>query len=347
MGAQVLVTGGSGFVGGHCIVRLLHDGHHVRATVRSPQREEEVRAAVRAAGADLDRLSFAVADLTGDAGWPEAVAGSDFVLHVASPMPPTVPRDENDLIVPARDGTMRVLRAARDANVRRVVMTSSFAAIGYGHERGRETFDERDWTDATADVGPYVRSKTLAERAAWDFVAAEGGGMELAVINPAVVLGPALGPGCPSSLMLVQQLLLGGLPRLLRLSFGVVDVRDVADLHVRAMTEPKAAGERFLAVAGDVVTMRELALVLRDRLGAAAARVPVKVAPDWVVWLFARFDRSVAQIVPDLGRVRRPVGDAAWRILGWRPRSAEDAIVAAGRSLLAREAASDSGTITA
>src|ERR1700756_3436153 len=182
----VLVTGGSGFIGAHCILQLLQAGYRVRTTVRSLHREADVRAMLKVGGIDAgDRLTFIAADLLKDEGWPEAVASCSYVLHVASPFPPSVPKDENELIVPARDGTLRVLRAARDAGVRRVVLTSSFAAIGYGHPPQDAPFDETTWTDPNGDdVLPYVKSKALAERAAWDFIAKEGGSLELSVVNP-------------------------------------------------------------------------------------------------------------------------------------------------------------------
>ncbi len=258
--STVLVTGGSGFIGSYCIIRLLADGHTVRTTVRSLTREPDVRAMLKAGGVDAgERLSFIAADLENDAGWREAAAGCDYVLHVASPFPLGVPKHEDDLIVPAREGALRVLRAARDGGVKRVVMTSSFAAIGYGHPPRTTPFDERDWTNLDRPhVGAYPKSKTIAERAAWDFVAREGG-LELSVINPVAVFGPVLGPDFSTSIILTQRLLDGALPGLPRLQFGVVDVRDVADLHVRAMTNPAAKGERFLAVAGDFMSVAEIA----------------------------------------------------------------------------------------
>jgi dihydroflavonol-4-reductase len=334
--SKVLVTGGSGFIAGHCIVQLLRAGHDVRATVRSPAREADVRAMVTEGGADAgrDRLALATADLTGDAGWPEAVAGCDFVLHMASPLPVRAPRRDGELITPAREGTLRVLRAARAAGVARVVLTSSFAAIGYGHPPGGAPFDETRWTDAGAR-GPsaYVRSKTIAERAAWDFMAAEGGTMELAVVNPVVVLGPVLAPDTSASIVLVQRLLDGGVPALPRVMFGIVDVRDVADLHLRAMVDPAAKGERFLAVAGDFMSLAAVATVLKTRLGDAARRVPTRVAPDWLVRLIGVFSREVRGTVPELGKIKNATSDKARRLLGWRPRPAEEAIVATAESL--------------
>ncbi|HYD39879.1 MAG TPA: aldehyde reductase [Anaeromyxobacter sp.] len=334
--SSVLVTGGSGFIASHCILQLLAAGHDVRTTVRSLGRAEQVRAALRAAGADPGaRLSFAAADLTRDDGWPAAVAGCAYVLHVASPFPPTLPRSEDELVVPAREGALRVLRAARDAGVRRVVLTSSFAAVGYGHPGvPGAPFDETSWTVADgADVQPYARSKTLAERAAWDFVAREGGALELAVVNPVVVLGPVLSADTSTSILVVKRLLDGDIPGCPRVWFGVVDVRDVADLHVRCMTHPAAPGERFLAVAGDFLSMRDFARVLRDRLGPAARRVPTRQLPDWLVRLASVWDAQVKQIVPELGRPKNATSAKARSVLGWSPRSAEDAIVATAESL--------------
>jgi nucleoside-diphosphate-sugar epimerase len=228
-----------------------------------------------------------------------------------------------------------VLRAARDAGVRRVVLTSSFAAIGYGHPPRPQPFDERDWTDLDgSDVRPYVKSKTVAERAAWDFVARDGGALELSVVNPVGVFGPVLGPDYSTSILIVQRLMDGAVPGCPRLYFGVVDVRDVADLHIRAMTQPAAHGERFLAVAGDFMSMADVARTLKRRLGARAKRVPTWQLPDWLVRLAALRDRAVQQIVPELGKRKNATNEKARRVLGWSPRSNEDAIVATAESLV-------------
>ena len=333
--SRVLVTGGSGFIGGHCILQLIAAGHEVRTTVRDLKREPEARAALEKAGAKgLERLSFAAADLERDAGWAEAAAGCEFVLHVASPFPLGVPKDENELIVPAREGTLRVLKAARAAGVKRVILTSSFAAIGYGHPPQAAAFDETSWTDVNGPgVSTYVKSKTLAERAAWDFVEREGG-IELSVVNPVGVFGPVLGPDLSTSVAFIQRMLNGGAPALPKLSFGVVDVRDVADLHLRAMTDPRAKGERFLALSGDFMTLREMAETLRARLGAAASRVSTRELPDWLVRILALADPTVRQIVPELGKRKDATSAKARRLLGWGPRSREDAIAASGESLI-------------
>ncbi len=334
--STVLVTGGSGFIGSHCILQLLAAGHEVRTTVRSLKRETDVRALLKEGGAEPGaRLSFYAADLEKDAGWAEAVAGCEYVLHVASPLPPNVPKNEDELIVPAREGTLRVLRASRDAGVKRVVLTSSFAAIGYGHPQQQAPFDETIWTDPNgSDAMPYVKSKTLAERAAWDFIAGEGGTLELSTANPVAVLGPVLGPDYSASILMVQRLMDGAIPGCPRLYYGVVDVRDVADLHIRAMTHPAARGERFLAVAGDFMSMLEMARVLKGRMGASARRVPTRQLPDWLVRLAALRDPAVKLILPELGKVKNGTGEKARRLLGWAPRTNEEAIVATAESLI-------------
>ncbi|GLQ79536.1 dihydroflavonol-4-reductase [Mesorhizobium huakuii] len=333
-GELVLVTGGSGFLGAHCILALLNAGYRVRTTVRSAKREADVLAMLKAGGVEPGgRVSFAIADLMIDAGWPQAVAGCDYVLHVASPFPPGVPKHEDDLIIPAREGALRVLRAARDAGVKRVVLTSSFAAIGYG-KMPPGPFTEESWTDPTAKVSAYVKSKTLAERAAWDFIAAEGGRLELAVVNPVGIFGPVLGSDHSTSTEFVQRMMNGAMPGLPRLSFGVVDARDVADLHVRAMTNPAAKGERFLAVSGDFMTVREIAQTVKTRLGDAAARVKTRELPDWLVRIVGLFNPEAAQLATELGKVKNATNAKAVRVLGWAPRSREDALAATGESLV-------------
>ena len=335
-GELVLVTGGSGFIGAHCILQLLAAGYRVRTTVRSLNREPDVRAMLKVGGSEpRSALSFVAADLTSDTGWPEAVAGCNFVLHVASPLPAKEPKHEDDLIIPAREGALRVLRASRDAGVKRVVLTSSFAAIGYGQKPRTLPYSEKDWTDPdTADLSAYAKSKTLAERAAWDFMSREGGALELAVVNPVGVFGPVLGPDYSTSITIVQRLMDGALPGAPRISFGIVDVRDVADMHLRAMTNPAAKGERFLALAGEFMTFEEIARLLKARMGAAAARVPTRVLPDWVIRLAAIFDKSIGLVLPELGKTKSATNEKAKRVLGWAPRSNEEAIIATAESLL-------------
>jgi nucleoside-diphosphate-sugar epimerase len=332
----ILVTGGSGFIAAHTILQLLNGGHRVKTTVRNLKREPEVRGMLAQGGVEpSDRLTFFAADLQNDAGWAEAAAGCEYVLHIASPFPANVPKHEDDLIVPARDGALRVLRASRDAGVKRVVLTSSFAAIGYGQPVQSAPFNETNWSNtAGTDVTAYVKSKTIAERAAWDFIAQEGGGLELSVVNPVAVFGPVLGPDYSTSVLLIQRLMSGKVPGSPRLSFGVVDVRDVADLHIRAMTNPAAKGERFLAVAGDFMRIQQIALVLKDKMGEAAKKVPRRQLPNWLVRVAALADPAVKQILPELGKLKNGSNEKAKRLLGWTPRSSEEAIVASAESLL-------------
>ena len=333
----VLVTGGTGFVGAHCILALLEKGYRVRTTVRSLRREKDVRAMLATGGAAADAIagvSFVEADLTSDAGWSEAVKGCTYVLHVASPFPPGAPKHEDELIVPAREGALRVLRAAREAGVKRVVLTSSFAAIGYGKAQPGHVYDENDWTDTSAPgLGAYQKSKTLAERAAWDFVKKDGGSLELSVVNPVGIFGPVLAADTSTSIQLVKRLLDGTMPGLPQLWFGVVDVRDVADLHLRAMVDPAAKGERFLCVAGDFMTVAEIADSLRARMGEKGKRIPERVLPSWLLRTVALFDATIALITPELGKPKNGTNAKAKKLLGWAPRSNEEALLATGESL--------------
>jgi dihydroflavonol-4-reductase len=333
---SVLVTGGSGFVGARCILQLLEEGYRVRTTVRSLEREQQVRAMLATGGADPgETLSFFAADLNSDEGWAQAVAGADYVLHVASPFPQSAPKHEDELIVPAREGALRVLRAARDGGVKRVVLTSSFAAIGYSAKPLQRPYTEEDWTDTSgSSVSAYAKSKTLAERAAWDFIDREGGSLELSVVNPTVVLGPVIGADLSTSIVIVKRLMNAEMPGVPRLSFGVIDVRDVASLHLLAMTNPAAKGERFIGVAGEFMWIEQIAQVLKARMGDAGKRVPTRVLPNWAVRLAGLRDSSIRQFTPELGRRREASNEKARRVLGWEPRSNEESIVGTAESLL-------------
>lgn len=340
MRQTVLVTGGSGFLGVHAILQLLQAGYTVRTTVRSLSKESGIRAMLKSAGMDAsDRLTFYAADLTKDEGWQDAARGCDYVLHVASPFPLSQPKNEDDLIIPAREGTLRVLRAARDTGVKRVVITSSFAAVGYGHPETQNDFTEQDWTNLRgASLSAYVKSKTIAEQAAWEWHAREGGTLELAVVNPVGVFGPVLGPvrseDLSGSISLLRQLIDGAIPFCPDISFGIVDVRDTIDLHLRAMTDPVANGQRFLAVAGEPMSIKEIAALLKHHLGERGKRLPTHSIPSPVLRFIAKFVPKFRNALPELGRRKRPSNQKAKEVLGWKPRSNEEAILATVESLI-------------
>ncbi len=329
---RVLVTGASGYIAGYVVKALLADGWAVSGTIRSLARADAVRASLGVSAADLP---LSAADLTHDAGWAEAVAGCDFVQHIASPLPSGTARTDDDLIVPARDGALRVVAVAQAAGVRRVVMTSSVAAMYYGMTGASRTYSEADWSDLSSPAtNAYAKSKTIAERAARDWVAAHGGMMEYCTINPALVLGPVLGSDFSGSLAVVTRMLNGELPGLPRIGFGICDVRDIAAAHVAAMTLPGMAGERFLC-SGEYLWLADVAAILKSRLADAAKRVPTMRLPDFLVRLSALFDAEVRLVMPELGRER--IGDArhARDRLGWNPRPAAETIVDTARSLIA------------
>src|ERR671937_1277243 len=329
----VLVTGGSGFLGGWCVIELLRRGHTVRTTVRSLSREPQVRATVGSEVDAGDRLAVLPADLTSDEDWPEAVAGCEYVLHVASPFPPNQPKDPDELIVPAREGTLRVLRASLNAGVKRVVVTSSVAAIRFSERAGARLLDEGDWTDADSPgLTPYVRSKTIAERAAWDLVRERGEEDRLSVVNPGAIIGPVLHDDLSYSLQAVQRLL-AGMPGVPRLGFSLVDVRDVADLELKAMNAPEARGERFIAVT-EFLWMAEIGEVLRERLGKKASKVPTRMVPNLLVRGMALFNPGFRSVVGGLGKRIELKSAKARASLGWTPRPIEDSIAETGESLI-------------
>ncbi|MDG4772259.1 aldehyde reductase [Solwaraspora sp. WMMD792] len=337
MSAQrVLVTGGSGFIAGHVILHLLQQGFRVRATVRSLQRETAVRGALADAGmVNGDALSFAAADLLEDEGWAQAATGCDYVLHVASPVHTGNSGDENAVILPAREGTLRVLRAARDAGVRRVVLTSAFHAISWGHPHRDQAFTENDWTVLDGPgVDAYAKSKTLAERDAWDFASAEDSGMELVTLCPVAVVGPVMGKEISGANHIVQRSLDGSMRGYPHLYIPFVDVRDVAAAHVLAMTTPGAAGQRFLLSGGPAIAMKQVGALLKANLGDAAKRVPTRTIPNPVVRVAALFSKEFRPIVPDLGYAKKVSNEKARRVLGFQPRQTDEAILAAATTML-------------
>ena len=331
----VLVSGGSGYIAGFLIRQLIAEGWTVHTTVRSLAREAAVRELLAVGDANRSRLKFFAADLNADDGWAEAMAGCGYVAHLASPLPAGVPKSADELIVPARDGALRALRAAKAAGVRRFVMTSSVAAIAYGRGRGVHHFTEADWTQLDKPgLTPYVQSKTIAERAARDWATAEGAGLEFCTINPSVVLGPVWSRDYSASVVIVKKLLDGSMGACPDFGFGVVDVRDVADLHVRALRAPGLAGERFIA-SGRFMTLRAVADVLRAELGAQARKVTTRNVPDWLVRVAARFNPVARAVVGELGSVRNLDASHARAVLGWATRAEAESIADTARSLIA------------
>jgi len=333
MVGQVLVSGGSGYIAGFLIRQLAAEGWHVNTTIRSLGKEAALRERL---GVPAAQLRVFAADLENDAGWAAAMTGCTHVAHLASPFPLTVPKNADELIVPAREGALRALRFARDAGVKRFVMTSSAAAIAYGHDRSRTRFTEADWTNVDAPgVQPYIQSKTIAERAARDWVAREGGGIEYCTVNPAAILGPVMGTDYAASIEIVKRLMDGSIPACPDIGFGIVDVRDVADLHVRALTAENMAGERFIA-SGPFLKMIDVARILKAGMGPAARKVPTRRLPDFAVRLFAMFDPAVRQLTGEIGKTRGMDASHAKAVLGWAARAPEETILETARTLIAQ-----------
>jgi dihydroflavonol-4-reductase len=329
----VLVTGGSGYLAGWCIIGLLERGYRVRTTVRNPAREPEVHTTVASQVDPAHHLTIHQADLTSDEHWDNVIEGCDYVLHVASPFPPKQPKDPDELIVPAREGTLRVLGKALDHGVKRVVITSSVAAIRLAKGAEKRTLTEEDWTDPDEEgLTPYVRSKAIAERAAWDLVRERDAEDRLAAVNPGAIIGPVLNDDISYSIQAIERLL-KGMPGMPRLGFSFVDVRDVADLEIRAMTAPEAGGQRFIAVT-KFMWMSETGEVLRERLGDRASKVPTRTIPDFVVRGMALFDGGIRSIVGTLGKRSELSSEKARTTLGWSPRPIEDTIAETGESLI-------------
>ena len=332
----VLVTGGNGFVGLHCILQLLQQGYQVRTTLRTITKKDKVLEALKNSGVqNVDKLSFIEADLTNDRNWDTAMNGCTYVLHVASPITLELPKHEDEMIRPAVDGALRILKAARDAGVKRVVMTSNFGAVGYSHKDKTTLITEESWTDPNEKgLSAYNKSKVLAERAAWDFMTKEGGNLELTVINPMGIFGPALNADLSSGFGLLKQVMNGSMKAIPNISLGIVDVRDVADLHLRAMVSAAAKGQRYLALAGGTLSLPQIAKLLKQELPEETKNTSAKLMPDWLVRIAALFNKKAKAIVPLLGVYRNASNQKAKTQLGWQPRSNEDAVLATAKSLL-------------
>lgn len=330
----VLVTGGSGFIASYCIIALLNNGYKVRASLRSLNRVADVKQMLSVGGIkDFGDLSFVQADLSQETGWLEAAKGCTYIIHPASPTPNPAAKHEDEYIIPAVNGVLFVMRAAKSAGVKRVVLTSAFGAIGIGTNK-KSPYTEEDWSDLTQDLPAYQKSKTLSEKAAWEYIDGEGKGLELAVVNPVGVFGPVLGPDYSHSIQSIQQMLNGSLKGVPKIRFVYVDVRDVADLHLKAMINPAANGQRFLATSGKAISMLDIAGILRTGLGIQAANVPSKELPNWLIRFIALFNPKVRLVVPHLGMVKEASNEKASRLLGWYPRSSKDAVLATGQSLV-------------
>lgn len=332
---RVLLTGISGFLGGHVALALLKAGYTVRGSVRKLAKADKVRATLKAAGADLSRLEFVELDLLDDAGWDEAMAGVRYLQHTASPFVIDLPEDKNELIRPAVEGTERALNAAIKAGVERIVLTSSMAAIAYGHDKARtRPFTEADWTDLEGrGVNAYIESKTLAERRAWEIMRAAGRERDLTTINPSAILGPLLDEDPGTSALMVKRLLDGSVPALPRIPFVIVDVRDIADAHVRAMTDAAAGGRRF-PMGERAMLMAEVADIVRK--AAPGRKVPRLNMPDWAVRLYGLFDRDVRGILNELGVLKALDSSAAIALLGRPLVPASQSVAATTASLIER-----------
>jgi dihydroflavonol-4-reductase len=330
---RVCVTGGSSFLSGHIISLLLDQGYAVQTTVRADARGEEVRKLVEDLNPEqADRVGIFVCDLRKESNWKQAMQQCRFVMHVASPFSSIASESEDEIVSMAVDGTLRVLKAALAAGVERVALTSSFGAIAYGQPWRGKVFDERDWTKLQGPgVFPYIKSKTLAEKAAWDFIEREGGSMELSVINPVGIFGPIIGKPS-SSTEIISSLLSGKVPMAPRLHFGVVDVRDVAELHLLAMLSEQAAGQRFIANQGSTVSLIGIARIL-SKVEQNADSLPTREMPNWLVRLLALFNPQLKQIAPQLGIVRESTSAKARELLDWSSRPLEETILDTARSL--------------
>lgn len=331
---KVLVTGATGFIASHTILALINKGYEVRGTARSASKAEQLNATLSAYAGKPIEVELVSADLTKDDGWAEAMEGVTYLQHLASPIPNNLPKDPNELIIPAKEGALRALKAAKVAGVKRAVMTSSFAAIAYGWGDARPAnLDESHWSnpDNLKDNTAYTRSKAIAEKAAWDYVSGDGAGLELTTINPVAVLGPAMSGDVSASLELVTQPMLNKVPAFPKLTFGIVDVRDVALAHVAAMEKPDAAGERFI-VGERVLSFTQIGDVLREAY--PGRKLPKGELPSWLVRMLTLVNPTLKQIVPELEKERSFSNEKSKTMLGIDYIPAEEAILASTNSLI-------------
>ncbi|MDR4933649.1 aldehyde reductase [Companilactobacillus paralimentarius] len=332
----VVVTGGSGFIAVHIILELLQQGYAVRTTIRSAKKEDVIKEMLYNGGIrDFSDLSFSQADLTSDTNWEETMQGATYVIHVASPTPKLNFKNEDEMIRPAVDGVLRVLKASKDAEVKRVVLTSAYGAIFAGHKNRTTPYTEKDWSDLSAkNIHPYQKSKTMSEMAAWDFIKKEGDGLQLATVNPVGVMGPVLSAKYSHSNVQIQEMLEGKIKALPKVDSGYIDVRDVANLHILAMTSPKANGERFLATTGETLSMMDVADILREAFPDYASNIPTRTIPNAVVKAAALTNPQLKMIASIVGKYAGTSNKKAKELLGWNPRSAKTAIIATAQSMI-------------
>jgi len=334
-GRKVLVTGITGFIGSHVAIQLLNKGYHVRGTMRNLDRQESIIHMLREHEADVDRIDFVKGELTLQEDWEKAMEGIDYVIHVASPLPLDQKKDADDLIIPAREGTLNVLHAAEKFKVKRIVLTSSIAAIGYGHKEKVRTYTEEDWTNLNARKGltPYIRSKTIAETEAWKFTNQPEVDLELTVINPSYVFGPLLEKDYSDSAEIVRKLMIGEIPGLPKIYFPLVDVRDVAEMHVMAMESAEAAGNRYLCV-NELSSYKEIAQVILQAYPEFKKKIRTLVLPDLFIRIYGLYDKDTETILVDLGKLRSYDSSKATRTFGWKPRSNKEAILSLAESMI-------------
>jgi dihydroflavonol-4-reductase len=332
---KILLTGVSGFLGSHTAIQLLNQGYQVTGTLRDLKRADAIKQVIAQHTPHIAQLTFAQADLSTETDWRSLMQEVDYVLHIASPFPRELPKNENDLIIPAKKGTLDILQAASQAGVKRVVITSSSGAILYGKEKAKRsgTYTEKDWTDIAnqQDTTPYFRSKTIAERAAWDFIAKDKSGMQLTTICPGAILGPVLEQDFGTSANIVIKTLDGSSPAIPQIGFDVVDVRSVADMHLKAIEVAEAGGERFICSAG-FLSFKEVAAILREAY--PKRKIPKMTLPNFAVRLFSYIEPTLRPILIDLGVERRVDNSKAKKILGWQPIDNKEAVLSCAESLL-------------
>jgi dihydroflavonol-4-reductase len=335
MNEKVLITGISGFTAKHVALNLLQNGYYVRGTLRTPSRGEQVCQTLQDNGADISRLDFAEADLNSDSGWMRAARNCDYVLHLASPFPLEQPKDREALVPQAMKGTLRVLEAARAAEVKRIVYTSSMSTLMYRPNQPPQIrVTEQDWTDPEWDrCTPYIVSKTRAEKAVWEWAKDTGWEKRIAVVNPGFILGPTLDGRTNTSLDVIKLIMTGAYPAIPPIEYAIVDVRDLAELHVRAMTVPEAGGRRLIGTA-DALSMNEMGRVLREAFPEYSEKIPTRTLPAFLVRILANFNPTMKTIVPDIGLVALAENDYVTEMTGVEFRPAEGAVIAAGQSLI-------------